>query len=84
VRHAMTRYVFEEVAYPARKRVKCYGCGKALVRSTTFTATVNPWNVNADGEPRTRAEIVEVLRGKASAWMTEPAECTPCLRKRRR
>jgi hypothetical protein len=84
MRGGMTRYTFEEVRYPARKRVKCETCGKPVVRSETFTATVNPFNVGADGEPRTRAQIVEVLREKASAWIAAPAYCTPCLRTAKR
>lgn len=77
---AMTRYVFEELRYPASKNVPCTSCGKKVRRSETFTMTVNPWNVNAAGEPASRSEIIEKLRVKASAWIKEPATCTPCLR----
>ena len=80
----MTRYTFDVVSHRATKRVDCAGCGKRLVRSQTFDATVNPWNVNDDGTPRSREQIRERLREKAAAWETEPAKCTPCLRAERR
>ena len=82
MRGGMTRYTFEEVRYPASKSVKCSGCGKSVKRSTTFTATVNPWNVNEHGDPASYAEVREKLRQKAIAWLTEPAECTLCIRLR--
>ena len=78
----MTRYVFEEVQYRKTKTLPCSTCGKSVRRSTTFTNTINPWNLNAAGEPASRSEIIEKLRAKADAWMTEPVQCTPCIRDR--
>lgn len=80
----MTRYVFEEVTVPASKNVKCATCGKSVRRSKTFMATLNPFNVNEAGDPKSRGEILVGLRQKATAWLTEPEECTPCLRVRLR
>lgn len=74
----MSRYVFEEVRYPVSKNVPCANCGKKVRRSTTFINTINPWNVNADGTPRSRREIVEHLGEKAAAWRLEPATHTTC------
>lgn len=84
MRNGMTRYTFEEVRYPASKTARCSGCGKSVKRSTTFTATVNPWNLNEAGDPASYVEVREKLRQKATAWLTEPTECTPCLRLRMR
>lgn len=72
------RFVFEEVSLRAAKSLPCPGCGKKVRRQKTFTNTVNPWNVNEDGTPRTRDEIWEVLRNKASVWQTEPERHTEC------
>ena len=83
-RGAMTRYVFEEVRYPASKNVPCVACGKKVRRSTTFTATINPWNLNERGEQASYVEVREKLRQEATGWLTEPAECMPCMRVRMR
>ena len=80
----MTRYVFESVRYPASKLVACRTCGKKVRRSQTFTATINPWNVNEHGEPASYREVRGKLQAMASAWLLEPAECTPCIRVRLR
>ena len=80
---AMTRYTFEVVKHHATKRVDCDHCGKRLVRSQTFEATINPWNVNDDGTPRSREQIRARLREKADLWTVEPVTCTPCLRAQR-
>lgn len=77
----MTVYRFAEVKVPAHKRVPCAGgCGKKLNRQKTFTATENPFNKNADGNVRTRAEIREVLLEKKRAWeaVTDDQWCNPC------
>jgi hypothetical protein len=80
MRHAMTRYVFEEVRHRAVKVTNCTRCGKSVRRAKTFTATINPWNVNEDGSPRSRWQILERLREKATEWQGEPESCTACLR----
>lgn len=76
----MTRYVFEVVTHRASKRVPCATCGKKVARSRTFDETLNPWNVNENGEPKSHAEIVVSLRQKATVWVTAPDFCTACIR----
>lgn len=71
----MTRYVFEKVERRGSKRVPCSECGKKLVRSKTFTQTINPWNAHPDGTPRTRSEIWEALGIKVAEWRREPEHC---------
>lgn len=68
----MTHYVFEEIKYTATKTVVVDG--KRRKRQRTFTATLNPWNVNAAGETCTRAEAMDKLRAKAARWMEPPVE----------
>jgi hypothetical protein len=76
----MTTYTFEQVRYPATKNLPCPGCGKKLRRSTTFTMTINPFNVDpVSGEPRSRMQIVAALREKASGWLIAPVWCSGCL-----
>lgn len=76
----MTRYVFEVVKYPASKRVPCAACGKNVSRSRTFDATINPFNLNENGDAKSYAEVRESLRQKAIEWVAAPDYCTPCLR----
>ena len=76
----MTRYVFEEVTRRASKVVKCAGCGKTVRRRRTFMQTLNPFNKNAAGDPKTRSEIWIELDEQAGGWQAEPERCIPCLR----
>jgi len=52
---------FQEVK--ARKQVitKCKGCGKRLVRIVSVSQTINPFNKNKKGIPKTFTEIREEL-----------------------
>ena len=60
-------YTFDEVKRKVAKTGKC-SCGKRLSRSTTFSQTVNPYNKNKDGFPKTRAEIYMELHQEAEEW----------------
>ena len=70
---------FERVPLTFSKTVKCAGCGKRLRRRRTFEQTLNPWNKNAQGQPRTRQEILAGLRDKAAEWQQQPETCGACL-----
>jgi hypothetical protein len=73
----MTTYRFREVKRSAQRRLKCRSCGKRFSRSRTFTQTINPFNKNADGDPKTYAEIWKELGIEAEVW--QPADlCTNC------
>lgn len=69
---------FEEVTRRAAKNLPCPDCGKKVRRQTTFMQTINPWNKNAAGEPKTRQEIQDELKADAAAWVQEPVRCTAC------
>jgi hypothetical protein len=73
----VTTYRFEEVKYHVTKKTVCTGCGKKLMRSTTFSQTINPFNKNADGAMKTRREIWHELAAEAEAW-TPVATCPKC------
>jgi hypothetical protein len=69
---------FQVIPMTVRKSVKCSSCGKRIQRQRTFEQTVNPWNKNADGEPKTVQEILEEHRVRAAEWKQEPAKCSQC------
>jgi hypothetical protein len=75
---------FEQVRYNTRKRCKCASCGKAVSRSTTIIKTVNPFNKNADGSIKTRAEVRADCDKEASKWHTKPEWCKDCNEQRSR
>lgn len=62
------RETYEPVRWPESRSGKCPVCGKRVRRSTTFQQTLNPFNKNAAGEPKTRSEIWAELKVKAAGW----------------
>jgi hypothetical protein len=70
---------FERIPMTVSKSVKCTGCGRRLRRQRTFGQTLNPWNRNAQGQPKTRQEILTALREQAGKWKQQPETCTACL-----
>ena len=66
------RITFEVVKLTAKKVGKCPTCGKRVTRSRTFEGTLNPWNVNASGNPKTRQEVRDDLQAKSLVWSKEP------------
>jgi hypothetical protein len=64
----VTTYFYEEVSAPARRKGNCPVCGKATLRAKRFTQTVNPFNRNADGTVKTRAEVLASVDAQAMAW----------------
>lgn len=73
-----TIFVFEVVKVGATKNCRCSVCGKSMKRAKTFEGTLNPLNKNADGSPRTREQMLEVLRAKIPAWKLEPETHEKC------
>lgn len=61
---------FQEVVYKATKKGICPVCGKHATRTSgkRFMQTLNPFNTNADGKPKTRQEIMDELRAKSAVW----------------
>lgn len=72
----MTSYTvrYEEVKARATRKGRCPTCGKRSVRTCTFTNTVNPFNTNPDGLPKTYAEVVRHVEQMAADWAPTPAE----------
>jgi hypothetical protein len=75
----VTRTYFDEVSRTGRKTVKCSGgCDRRLKRQKKFTHTINPFNKNKAGVPKTRAEVQKDVDAKAAAWEKEPELCIHC------
>ena len=64
----MTIYRFERVKSSAFKSGKCAVCGKTAKRTRVFENTVNPYNRNEDGTPRTYAEVRKRVDKMAREW----------------
>lgn len=47
---------------------KCPVCGKNTTRRKTFEHTINPFNKNADGQPKTYDEVRAAVNAEANAW----------------
>ena len=71
---------FDVVKHRVSKRLAC-PCGHRFKRATTFEQTVNPWNVNADGQQRTSQEIQVELKKQADVWCKIVEPCPKCLEK---
>ena len=73
----MPRYVFQEVSITAEKTGKCR-CGKQRKRRQKILQTLNPFNLDACGMPKTREQIMRELQAEAEAWRAEPIVCSKC------
>ena len=74
--------MFEEVKFPANKRVRCAACSKPITRATTFSQTINPYNKRADGQMKSREDIWTELRAQAGTWKLRPETCAKCRYRR--
>lgn len=66
-----TRVVFERVRTRRTKRGACSECGRETSRTRVFEHTVNPFNRNAGGEPKTREEVSVAVNAEADSWMPD-------------
>lgn len=72
------RVTFNVIKDRASKSGKCRECGKRCSRSKTFEQTLNPWNKNKDGQPKTTDEIRAELRVSVKTWLGEAIICASC------
>lgn len=70
------RIRFEQVSVRGEKSFRCT-CGRRRRLRKTFWQTLNPYNWNDYGRPRTREEIQEDLINERRAWLAraEPCSC---------
>jgi hypothetical protein len=59
---------FDEVKFPVTRCGKCPICNKKVIRRTTLTNTLSPFNKNPDGSVRTHQEILNHLAEMAKDW----------------
>jgi hypothetical protein len=67
----MPIYRFVEVKQSFTKSGACPVCGKKVRRSLTFSETLNPFNKNADGTPKTQRDILVSIAKNADEWMPD-------------
>jgi hypothetical protein len=72
-------YRFQEVPLYAQKSVPCSGgCGKKLRSQRKFSQTLNPFNKDAEGRPKTSLQIYAELSAQAQEWKTAAEMCAAC------
>lgn len=71
------RIYFEKVSLYGSKAGKC-GCGKRRQRKVTITNTINPFNKNSEGAPKSREEVLADVKKELDAWYAEPIYCDNC------
>ena len=53
--------MYDLVKHRAEKSGDCEVCKERVTRKRTFTQSINPYNRNKDGQPKTKYEILEEL-----------------------
>lgn len=72
----MTRVVFEEVSFTARRAFKCKKCGRRCKRTRKFWQTLNPFNVDKKTKlPKTRGEIMAEIQKQVRAFQPDSCGC---------
>lgn len=64
----MPTYHFTGPSHREERRGKCPTCGKTVKRSRTFEKTVNPFNRDEDGVPKTWERVHADVLAEAAAW----------------
>ncbi len=72
----MPTYTFTEVRRTKTVRFKCE-CGKRFQRKVAAEPTVNPWNKNSAGQPKSYGEIWKELAVQLEDKMPR-TECPGC------
>lgn len=65
----MTRIVFTEVVLKGVFRWRERPTGRIRQRTRKFSQTINPWNKNAAGQPKSREEIWGELKAERELWL---------------
>lgn len=72
------RVTFREVVLTSSKSGLCPICARRATRTQKFFQTVNPFNVNANGVPKGRDEIMGELRAQRDEWKKSPTLHAGC------
>lgn len=74
-----TRATFDAVKLRTTRSGKCAGgCGRRTRRAVLVMQTLNPFNKNKSGVPKSREEILAELREEIAAIRGGPLYCTRC------
>jgi hypothetical protein len=73
----LVTYRYDAVKHTTKKRVSCRSCGKSFYRQRTFYQTINPFNKNAEGYPKSRSEIWTELKAESESWQPDDI-CSKC------
>jgi len=79
------RYTFDEIKDSLKVSGNCEKCGKYRTRTISDSQTVNPFNKNKDGIPKTVFEIRQELRVRILERAKELKEhfvCASCKENR--
>ena len=58
---------FQRVVRKRKIRVACPGCGKKRYRVISVEETINPFNKNAEGKPKSQSEVYQSVTAKLDA-----------------
>jgi len=74
----MSTITFHMIKRRGSKCGTCIICGKRATRSITLEQSINPWNKNKDGYPKSASEIHDELVKKINEWRAEPIRHSGC------
>jgi hypothetical protein len=75
---SLTRHTFEEVFLRDTRRGWCATCDRRTTRTIKVYQTLNSFNKNPAGEPKTRGEILVELRAEIASKRAAPLYCLRC------
>jgi hypothetical protein len=74
----VSRVVFESVSTRRTRKGLCAQCGNKCQVTRDFSQTINPFNRDERGNPKTRAAIMQENARDAAAWNEAPLVCKGC------
>ena len=72
------RTVFESVVLSKHRTGKCAVCGRPASRNIKVEHTINPFNRNVDGSPKTRDEVLADVSSELKRRLAEPLKHAKC------
>lgn len=79
----MTAITFASVKRSAVLKGACTECGRKRTRTATVENTINPFNRNSDGLPKSRAEVTVDVERQLAEIKAQPFVCASCIKARR-
>jgi hypothetical protein len=69
---------FAEIGMTYESNFVCNSCGKRRSRSKKFYQTLNPFNRDKDGNPKTPEQIRCEVNMEADDWLKKTKTCRTC------